>query len=247
MKNFKARILILAFAILSVPSMAAPSAGVVKKRSPKKTTQTDVLQDISLPMASGELQVETAAEQDQRDRANAPKSKVEIGFSSWQPYKLNTFSRVSDLSDYETVGVPATNIGLYTPVSRTVDIELGLDFLVMRREGSVIASGINVRQDQTAYITSLRFGASYSPWSLLKEKLHPYFSAALLPTMVVTRRTAFDDGVNDLGLPMELGLGGVVQITKPIALNLGISEIFGKVQNSDLKGLAVSAAIRFPI
>ncbi len=239
--------LLLVVIVFSLPAQAATSSARVKKQTTKADANPEINQDINIPLAKGELQAEVAAAQDQFERANAPKTTAEIGVSNWQPMKLTMASRIRGASDFETVGMPALNVALFSPLSRVLEAKLGLGFLAMHRVGNLTATGVTVPVEQKAYIASLRLGVAYSPWTLLNGIVRPYLTGALLPTMIITRRSSFDDGVDDVGMAGEVGAGTQVQIWKPINLDIAVSRIFGKVQDSDLGGFAASAALRFPI
>jgi hypothetical protein len=226
---------------------AASSHSRVKKPILSASEKQDVVQDISLPMAKGELQEEVAAEQAQRERANAPKTKLEAGVSTWQPNAVNLPSRIRSTGAFHTSGLPTIEAGLFSPLSRQLHLEFGVGLLALKREATLQTSGLKVKQEQDAYITFLRLGVAYSPWSLLGDTVTPYVSGALRPALIVTRRSAFDDGVSQVGIPFEAGAGAVVRIVKPVSLDLGVSQVFGSVQDSDMKGFALHAGVRVPI
>jgi hypothetical protein len=94
-------------------------------------------------------------------------------------------------------------------------------------------------------LISVRFGGELAPWTIGIAR--PYVSAAILPTMILTSKSTFDDGINDTGFPWEVGGGTLLQLYKSIQLNLGAQQIFGTVRNSNLSGFGVSAAIRTTI
>jgi opacity protein-like surface antigen len=239
-------LLILASLFLSALPYLADAAPKSAKNGQETAQPLDDTQDITIPMASHELQAEVQAEQAQRERANAPKTQVQLGASSWKPGSLVLPSRFPTTS-FTTTDLPTLSISLFSPLSSIWTAEVGVSFMTMRREGTISSSGLNIRQEQNAYVNTVRLGGMYAPWSLWGDKVRPYASAAILPTMVVTRSSSFGEGVSEMGVPMELGAGALIKVSQPISVDLGISQTFGKVQDSDMSGFAVRAGVRVPI
>jgi hypothetical protein len=246
MKVTKLFLFVLALGVAATASAA--------DRHPKKKSKAGsvldepTLQEVTIPMAKGELAAEVAADVAQRERANAPRTKVEIAASSWKPTRVTTGSRLSNTTDFSAKGIPAMDVSFISPVAgRTLHLQFGLGFLALERTGTLSSSGILVNETQNGYLTMVRLGLAYSPWLLLDDHLAPYVSALALPSMLITRASAFDDGVNDTGVPFELGLGATYRISKPLGLDVGVSQILGRVQDSDLKGFGVRAGLRIAI
>ena len=126
-------------------------------------------------------------------------------------------------------------------------VVLGLGLLALRRTGAIEASGIRSIQEQNGYVGTVRVGVQYSPWLLFGDRAAPYAAAAVLPSMLITRPSAFDDGVSESGLPFELGAGLLVRISKPVSLDLGVRQVLGRVQESEFQGFGLRAGVRFPI
>ncbi|MGZ3731651.1 MAG: hypothetical protein ACXVCG_20680 [Bdellovibrionota bacterium] len=237
--------------ISSSTSTTAPKHAAKKKKAKKKKEpipETPVVTEVTIPMAKGELQAEVANDQAQRDCANAPRTQVELGVSSWKPNRVTTYSRIAGTTDFATKGIPSLDASFFAPVyGRQIHIQFGLGFLALERSGIISNSGINVPQTENGYVTTLRLGATYSPWSLMSDRLVPYVSGALLPSMLITHRSSFDDGTNDTGVPFEFGAGALISAYKTLSVDLGITETLGSVQQSDFKGFAVRAGLRMPI
>jgi hypothetical protein len=234
----------------------SPAKAEVAKKKAKKKKKPDpneaVLQtgpqEVSIPMARGQLEAEVAADVAQRERANAPRTKVELAATTWKPNRVTTGSRIANATDFQTKGMPALNASVVTPIAgRQVHLEVGFGFLALQRTGTITASGLSVPDSQNGYAMSLRLGVAYAPVLLLEDKLAPYVSATALPTMFVTRPSPFDDGVNDTGVPYELGAGAVMKVWKSVSVDLGVSETFGSVQDSDYKGFGVRGGVRVAI
>jgi hypothetical protein len=235
---------------LLVTLLAATPALAARKKAkpaPKKPDEA-TLQEVSIPMARGELQAEIDAEMDQRARANAPRTQLELGASTWKPARAVTGSCIANATEFDTKGIPAIDVSLFSPLAgRQLKLQFGVGFLAVQRTGSIESSGLSVPLDQNGYITTVRLGAAYSPRAFWGDRLTPYVSAAALPSMLVTRPSAFDDGVNDTGVPFELGAGTLIRVSHPVNLDLGVSQVLGTVQDSDFKGFAVRAGVRMPI
>ena len=219
-----------------------------KQPKKKKAVQPEqpIVTEVTIPMAKGELEAQVAAEQAQRERANAPRTSVELGVSSWRPKRATTFSRIPGTTDFDTKGIPYLDATVFSPLfgRRDLQLEGGLGFLALRRTATITASGISLPQDENAYILSLRVGVTYSPYKFFEDRVTPYAAAALLPSMLLTRESSFDGGQNDTGLPFELGLGALGSITKSLLLDVGVTETIGKVQDSDFNKFAVRAGLR---
>jgi hypothetical protein len=226
--------------------------GASKKKAKKKkaltVNDTAPLQEVSVPMAKGELEAEVANDVAQRERANAPRTKVELNVSTWKPTQVTNSSRIANATDFQTKGIPAMNVAFFAPlVGRQLNLEFGAGFLALNRTGTINTGGVSVAQDQNAYVMNLRVGVAYQPWLLLGDSLIPYVSATVLPTVLMTKQSAFDDGVSDTGVPFELGAGTTFRVSKPVSLDVGVSEELGTVQSSNFKGFGVRAGVRVAI
>jgi hypothetical protein len=216
------------------------------KKSSANVDKLDAAQDLQLPVSHGELQAEIAAEQAQRDRANAPKAVFELGFSSWRP-NLSAPARIGQLTGFSAGAVPTVSISDISPILGDLSLELGLSLITENRFGTLTAAGLSERLQETAYVGQLRVGTRYSPWQLLEGRLRPFVSVNLLPTMVVSKRSAFDDGISDMGVGAEFGLGAATRIWKQVNFDLKISQEVGKAGDSSLNGFAAGAGLIFPI
>lgn len=238
-------------ALLALTSPARADTTKKKKiarKSPSQALQQEGVQEVAIPMAHGALQAEVQADVDQRERANRAHTKVRLGASTWKPARATTGSRIAGATDFGTKGIPALEVAVISPLrGRKLHLEIGLGLLALQRTGSLITNGLTIPQEQNAYATTLRLGVQYSPWLLLEDRLQPYVAAAALPSMLITRATAFDDGVSDFGVPFEIGAGAILRISKPVGIDVGVTEELGKVQESDFKGFGVRAGVRVQI
>jgi hypothetical protein len=197
-------------------------------------------------MAKGELEAEVASDQAQRDRANAPRTFIELGVSSWKPKRATVYSRIPGTTDFETKSIPSLDATVFAPLFGWRDLQLagGLGFLALRRTATITGAGLNLPQDENGYILSARLGVTYSPYKFFADRVTPYFEAALLPSVLITRETSFDSGTSDMGVPFELGMGTLVGVYKTLSIDVGVSETLGKVQDSDFAKFAVRAGMR---
>lgn len=224
-----------------------------KKKKLKKAKQVQVekpiITEVTVPMAKGELEAEVAANQAQRERANAPRTSVEIGASSWKPKRATTYSRIPGTTDFDTKGLPSLDATIFAPLFGRHDlhVEGGLGFLSLHRTATITSSGLNVPQDENGYIFTFRVGVTYSPYQFAQDRVTPYVAAALLPSVLVTRETSFDSGTSDTGLPFEIGAGALVSLYQTLRLDVGVTETGGKVQDSDFNKFAVRAGLRMAL
>jgi hypothetical protein len=228
----------LAVALFGVKAQAASSSSI----QPEKIE--DEYTDVTIPMAAGELDTEISTEQAQRERSEQPTSSIDLGVSSYQPNSLNLISRISNPGGFSLVGPPQINLNGLTPMGRDFSLKFGTGFLVLNRSGAVGASDQDIVDSQTAYIISGRAGAEYSPYSFSSSKFHPYATAAIVPTIVMTSRSSFDDGQSAFGVPVELGAGTLVHVLQSWDLDLSIVGTLGKVQDSNMDGLGLNAGVR---
>lgn len=258
----KAQFVLFALLLAAAPSARAELRGAKNEaqrastkshRKAKKKAQPDSvlnqqLSDVSVPMAHGELQAEVAADVAQRERANAPRTLVEVAASTWKPSRVTTGSRIAGTTDFATKGIPATSVSFLSPIAgRVLYAEFGLGFLPVERSATLETGAIRVPQTQNGYIGTVRLGVQAMPWLLFGDRLLPYASAAALPSLLVTRRSAFDDGVSDTGVPFELGAGAIVRISRPLSLDVGVHQVLGRVQDSDFQGFGAKAGVRIQI
>jgi hypothetical protein len=211
------------------------------------TTIENESQDISIPMTQSNLDEEISVEQAQRERASQPTGAIEIGLSSYEPNGLQTVSRIADSSAFGLVGPPQINLNGVTPFGRNWNMKFGVGFLAMDRTGDLGAAGQTESDQQTAYLISGRVGGEYIPASLATTHFRPYLTGALLPSLVMTSRSAFDDGSSAFGVPIEVGAGTLVHILTSLDLNIAVTGTFGKIQDSNMNGLGLNAGVRFPL
>jgi len=227
--------------------------GVLNAQAASSSIQPETIenesQEVSVPMAltSSQLDEEISTEQAQRARAERPTGALELGVSSYQPNGLQTVSRIADSSAFGLVGPPQINLNGVTPFGQNWNMKFGVGFLAMDRTGDLGTAGQTESDQQTAYLISGRVGAEYIPASFATTHFRPYLTGALLPSLVMTSRSAFDDGSSAFGVPIEVGAGTLVHILTSVDLNLAITGTFGKIQDSNMNGLGLNAGVRFPL
>jgi len=207
--------------------------------------EDQTVQDVAVPLTQNKIQVEIKNEQIQRNRALQPKRSLEAGVSSWLPRSVNSSSRLANPSDYETVNAPALALNAILPINPALNAKVGLGLLMLHRFGDLNAVGQDTDQEQLAYLASIRLGLEWAPLSLATRRFRPYIGGNLLPTMMLTNRSALDSaGTSDFGLPVELGAGSLVLISETLSVNLGVTEVLGKVADSNLTGFGMNAGLR---
>jgi hypothetical protein len=204
-------------------------------------------QDINIPMTRSQLDAEVSMEQAQRERSERPVGSLEAGVSSWQPSDLRVFSRLSDPSDFSLAGPPQINLNAVTPLGREFNLKLGAGFLALERTATLTAAGQSADQSQTIYITSARLGGEYAPRALATTYLRPYLTATVIPSLLVTGRTALNDGESLFGVPFEVGGGTLIHVLESLDLNLSVQEVLGKIKDSNMNGFGLSAGVRVPL
>lgn len=205
----------------------------------------DESQDLNVPLSSNKLDTELSVEQSQRERAERPIGSVEFGISTWEPSGLQPPSRInSNVSTFGLVGPPTMNLNGIEPLGHDFSMVLGLQFVALQRSGDLSAPGLSTTQEQTAYVPSVRLGAQYSPVKYSNKLFRPFAEAAILPTAVITSRSAFDDGEADFGVGGEVGLGTLIHVSSAFDVNVNLTELVGKVSSSTLNGFGVGAGVR---
>ena len=205
----------------------------------------DESQDLNVPLTSNKLDTELTVEQSQRERAERPQGALDFSVSSWQPSSLQPPTRISsNVSGWSLAGPPTLNLNGLDPVGQNFNMVLGLQFLALERSGNLNTAGLSTTQTQTAYIPSVRLGAQYAPVKFSTKLFRPYVSAAILPTAVITGRSAFDDGESDFGVAGEAAIGTLIHVSSLFDATLEVSEMVGKVSSSTLNGFGVGAGVR---
>ncbi len=232
----------------STPPQKQPKKKKKKKAKSAEEAGQGGVQELTLPMSKGELEAEVDADVAQRERANAPHTNLELDVSSWKPNSVSTPSQLTNTTAYTSKGIPAMDVDFYSPIgNHTFSLEFGLGFLALERTGTLSTSGINIPQSQNGYITMLRAGVTYSPWLFFGDKLVPYGEALLLPTLFLSKSSAFDDGTSQFGVPVSIGAGTIYKFSKSFALDLGLTGVLGSVQGSNYNGFGVHGGIRVQI
>ena len=231
-------------AFFSVDSFAASSSSSAEEYLKNEDNQ---MQDLSVPLANNKLQVEIAAEQAQRERAHAPFNAVDLSISSWQPKDIQMSSRIQNATGFTDAGVPTIQLSTLHPLTNWASLKLSLGLASLHRYGTLDAAGQSTKQEQMAYLPYLGLGAEFTHPALSTRLLKPYFSASLQPSLVITTRSAFDDGQSALGFPFGVGAGVLVHAFKTADINIGATETLGSVKNSDVSGLGLNAGVRLAL
>ena len=203
--------------------------------------------DLVVPLSPSKIEAEVQNEQIQRDRANQARTTIEGGISTWLPSQLQTPSRLPNPTAYTGTGVPALNINVLNPIGNSLNLKIGAGLLLTHRYADLNAIGLTQSEEETASIISARLGVEYLNAKISTPVFRPYINAAILPTVVLTNRTALDAGGNYFGFPVELGVGSLVAITKTFGFNFGVTETLGSINQSKISGLGANAMVRLPL
>lgn len=226
-------------AVLSVAS-TAHAASVINQGVIEDETQ-----NLQIPLTSNKLDTELSVEQSQRERAERPTGALEFGVSSWEPSGIQPPARINNnVSSFGLAGPPTLDLNGIQPVGRDINLIGGLQFLALQRSGNLNTAGLSSTETQTAYIPSLRLGAQYAPVRISTKLLRPYVEAAILPTAVITGRSAFDDGETDFGVAGEAGIGTLIHVFEAFDIDVSATEMVGKVSASTLNGFGIGAGVR---
>ena len=243
MKNFSfVRAFVAAVMLSGMTAGSSTMASPIRQESLENDSQ-----DLVLPLAPSAVEVEVQNEQIQRDRANRSQSTIEAGLSSWIPSNLQTPSRLSNPGAYVGTGIPALDVNLLRPLNSAFNLKLGMGLLMTHRFADLNVLGETQSEEETASIISARLGVEFLIPKISTPVFRPYLTGALLPSMVLTNRTALDQGNNYFGVPVEFGVGSLVALTKTFGLDLGVTETLGSINGSSISGMGVNALVRLPL
>ena len=233
------------FSFLSLSILASSALATPIHKHDLETSS----QDITVPLSPSAVEVETQNDEIQREKSERREGKLELGVSSWQPKSLNPATVVSNPSAFTQLSLPALEVNFLQPMGKIFNLKIGAGFASFSRTAVITGAGVVSQGEQAAYIPSARVGVEYEPviGFISGSIYHPYLAASLLPSMVITNRSPLDNGKADLGLLGEAEAGVLVSITKSLQLNVEVSEVLGKIQNSDLSGFGFQTGLRMPL
>jgi len=231
----KLKLVLLFFILFTSTVQAAPIKNDKLNNDP---------QDLNIPLSPSQIDVEIENDVIQRDRASQPNTQIELGVSSWQPKNLQAPAYSNAVSGFSVQNAPDLNLSVLIPINTMLNFNVGGSFLTVSRSSNLVSPGLSSSQDQTGYLPSVRVGVEYQPQYFGSRVFHPYAQFSLLPSLFITNRSGIDAGESTFGLPVQLGAGVLISFTKIMALNLGVSQVWGSAGDSDLAGFGVNAGVR---
>lgn len=184
--------------------------------------------------------------------------QLQLGSSTWLPANLKLPSYIP-ASSFDRVLFPETAILLVFPLTTEAHLgghwyaKAGLQYQSMSRSGSLDAGGITSPLSDTLYWLGVKAGTSWYPDSLQTRRLMPYAGASLIPSLLLTQRSAFSDGLSIPALPLQLEIGADLSILSSVAalgsplINIAITSTEGSVHDSNLHRFALAGGLRFPL
>ena len=127
---------------------------------------------------------------------------LELRASSWQPKQLVLSSYSTSLSEFKNMGVPELGIIYNKPLNGRLNLEIGFDLLALKRTGSITSGGQQIALEQDAYLPQARIGLDYLLVDPAKT-VRPYLGVAVSPTLILTKRSAVDDGISSFGFTVR--------------------------------------------
>jgi len=183
---------------------------------------------------------------------SAGPASLELGASSWAPGSFTLPGRIQDATRFSRANAPSLYINYLMPTLAMNGLSLkgGFNWLPLSRSGKVGDLDSQVTETQTLELVSVRIGAEYAPPALELSALQPYFGAALLPSLGLAGRSAFDEGSAYFGLPLEYSAGVQYSLSRmgvswnQARLDLGMSGTFGTIHHSSVAGIGIKGGIR---
>jgi hypothetical protein len=181
--------------------------------------------------------------------------RLDFGASSWAPSGFSLSSQLSNTTNFSRSGAPSFYVNYLRPMSNLEGLFLkgGINWLSLSRTGKVGSNYAPTSEDQSLELFSLRIGAEYEPSILQIKGVQPYAGLALLPSLGVTGRTAFDDGSSYFGVPFEYSAGAQFELSSfgmgwnTAQLDLGLIGTAGTVDHSSVAGIGVKGGIRLAL
>lgn len=193
-------------------------------------------------------------EMPQLPEAESPRvpDQLDLGASSWAPKGFGLASRTWDTTSFSREGAPSFYVNYLKSVTDLdgLFLKAGLNWLSLSRSGKVGSDAAPALESQALQLFSLRVGAEYSPSILEIMGAQPYLGLAILPSLGVTGRSAFDDGSSYFGIPFEYTAGAQFELSRvglgwnAARLDLGLIGTAGTVDHSSVAGVGVKGGIR---
>jgi hypothetical protein len=177
-------------------------------------------------------------------------SSIGAGISTWSPNHFSLPSNISSTGAFSRIGSPGVYVTYFTPVlNRDVNFKAGLNWIGLTRTGSLADSSVvSTTTSQDVNVFSVRVGLEYDPHAIASRVFTPYVSGALLPSFAITTQTAFDDGNNYFGIPVELAVGSRVSLNgfglKGWDLDVNGNAVAGTINGSSVAGFGIEAGVR---
>ncbi|MFL5814401.1 MAG: hypothetical protein ACJ763_12550 [Bdellovibrionia bacterium] len=208
-------------------------------------------------VAQGTYQVTIPKSRIEMPKMPAPQSprvpdQLDLGASSWAPRGFSLASRTMDTTNFSREGAPSFYVNYLKSITNLdgLFLKAGLNWLSLSRSGKVGSGSTPVSESQALQLFSLRAGAEYAPSLLQVMGVQPYAGLAILPSLGMTGRSAFDDGSSYFGIPFEYTAGAQFELSRfglgwnQASLDLGLTGTAGTVDHSSVAGIGIKGGIR---
>jgi hypothetical protein len=179
----------------------------------------------------------------------------DITTSSWTPENLQQPSHLSETSSFRKSGPSKLSFDISSPVGQAswglFSSKLGLSYMQLERSGflGIENSGYTVSQNLNLF--QGRLAAEWTTKQDIARDLRPYVDLGVLPTWAQSSASQFNDGVSDMSVIGEAGIGLTFNLTplahwlslSQVALDLGFETTRG-FDNDQLNGSGVRLGTR---
>ena len=178
-------------------------------------------------------------------------SWINFGVNTYSPGSLNLPSRFASANNFSRIGFPGLFVNYLRPIfGGDFNFKAGLNWLGLSRTATITSSGTTSTGEQDANLFSVRLGIEYSPEKLAGPIFSPYLGASILPSFVLSGRSACDDGSTYFGLPVEFALGTRVKLSgiglpfENTDLDFSVNAVAGSVKGSSAGGIGAGIGLR---
>lgn len=228
---------------------------------PARASDDDALDDVRVLLPTGEsseIRAPAPTAAPVRVLADNEAPALEFDVSSWNPSSLTLNSELPSASAFSGSGLPYLSAAYVdSPILRgkagTLSLRGGVSLFHLERTGTVEVPGAPEDYVQGAYIIPVELGVEARPSVLQWRKAQVYFDAGILPTLMLTERSPFDDGRTLFGLPARFLVGGsydvrgLLPVSTPTFFELGVSQTVGSVSEGSMNGTGILAGVRVAI
>lgn len=180
--------------------------------------------------------------------------RLEVVVSSWSPRDLENASIIDGASPWQVSGMPYFSAGVLinpwdTGFASQLAFKLGLGFASLTRQATLQYLSTSEIVNQGAYLIPVQAGVEYSPSVLTWKNVSGHLGVFVMPTMLLTQRSAMDDGTSSVGVPFQMTLGSQIDLKKwvsiPMQLTVDWVATYGGIRGGgNLFGTGIGAGIR---